>query len=66
MSNYIDIPVPSAMPGIDYGFEPLKWAKQNCPSYITNDAVQKNGMYYYRFYFGNEKDCEWFVLRWGQ
>lgn len=64
MRNYIDIPVPSAMSGIEYGYEPHIWAKQNCPSYITNDAVQRNGMYYYRFYFGNEKDQIWFAMRW--
>ena len=65
MSNYIDIPVPRVPPpGNEYGYEPLTWAKQNCPSYITNDAVQRNGVFYYRFYFGNEKDQIWFAMRW--
>ena len=63
-NNYVDILVPVATPSSKPGFEPLLWAKKNCPSYITNDAVQKQGEYYYRFYFGNEKDQLMFLLRW--
>lgn len=62
--NYVDIPVPVAQPSIRYGFEPLQWAKKNCPSYITNDAVQKQGVYYYRFYFSQERDQIMFALKW--
>ena len=63
MSNWVDLPVPDRIrtPQI---YEPLEWAKKNCPSYITNDAVQKQGEYYYRFFFGNEQDQIIFALRW--
>ena len=62
--KYIDVPVPVAFPGPFSRFEPLQWAKANCPSYITNDAVQIKGEYHYRFYFGDEQDCVAFILRW--
>ena len=62
--NYVDIPVPVATPSSKPGFEPLEWAKKNCPSYITNDAVQKQGEYYYRFYFSQERDIVAFMLKW--
>jgi hypothetical protein len=46
----------------------LEWAKKNCPSYITNDAVPY-GAYGAReydiiYFFGNEKDAIKFALRW--
>jgi hypothetical protein len=49
-------------------WEPLEWAKKYCPSYITNDMHQ-DGYYTYDntkidYFFGNEKDAMWFVLRW--
>lgn len=61
INNWVDLPAPQ-----DYTvmYEPLKWAKQHCPSYITNDAVQRDGDYYYRFYFGQEQDRVMFLLRW--
>jgi hypothetical protein len=48
--------------------EPLDWAKENCPSYITND-VHCDGYNTYDigkvdYFFGNEKDAVWFLLRW--
>lgn len=60
-SYHFDMPAP-----ILYApeYEPLEWAKKHCASYITNDAVQKNGIYYYRFYFYDEKDYMWFALKW--
>ena len=64
MNNYVDLPVPVAIQGSYHRYEPLDWAKENCPSYITNDAVQIRGQYYYRFYFSNEKDRMWFTLKW--
>lgn len=64
MNNFVDLLVPVATPGFSNRYEPLNWAKKNCPSYITNDAVQKNGEYYYRFYFGKEQDQIIFALRW--
>lgn len=63
-NNFVDLPVPIAFPGCKNTYEPLEWAKQNCKSYITNDAVQKRGEFYYRFYFSNEKDKVMFTLRW--
>ncbi len=64
--NYVDIPVPAALPAGDRvpGWPLVTWAKKNCPSYITNDAVQKQGEYYYRFYFARERDQVAFALRW--
>lgn len=64
MNNWVDLLVPPAQPGLWSGYEPLEWAKQHCPSYITNDAVQKAGNYYYRFYFGQEHDRLMFALKW--
>jgi hypothetical protein len=66
--NWVDLPVPEAQPGIITRYAPLVWVKKHCATYITNDAVQKNGEYYYRFYFGlseqGERDRAWFALRW--
>lgn len=68
MSNYVDLLVPPARQGASSKYEPLDWVKKNCPTYITNDAVQRNGEYYYRFYFGvseqGERDRMMFILRW--
>lgn len=48
-------------------WEPLEWAKRYCPSYITND-IHKHGNSYDNkridYFFENEKDAMWFVLRW--
>lgn len=60
--NYVDLPAPVLyVPE----YKPLEWARKNCPSYITNDAVQRNGNYYYRFYFSDERDMIVFKLTWG-
>lgn len=64
MNNYVDIPACGSYSLDSIPNQALSWAKKNCPSYITNDAVQKNGIYYYRFYFGQEKDIMIFMLRW--
>ena len=61
MSNWVDLPVPVEWKS---AHNPLLWAKTHCPSYITNDAVQRDGDYYYRFYFGDEGDRVMFLLRW--
>lgn len=63
-NNWVDLPVPMASPGFESRYEPLDWALAHCPSYITNDAVQKEGEYHYRFYFGDERDQIAFALRW--
>ena len=49
-------------------WEPLEWAKKYCPSYITND-MHCDGYNTYDntkidYFFANEKDAMWFVLRW--
>ena len=46
---------------------PLDWAKKYCPSYITNDIHKYSNSYdssRIDYFFGNEKDAMWFVLRW--
>ena len=64
VNNWVDLPVLVAFAGCENRYELLEWAKQHCPSYITNDAVQKGGEYHYRFYFGDEQDRVMFLLRW--
>ena len=49
-------------------WEPLTWAKENCPSYITND-LHRGGYNTYDhtcidYFFGDEKDALMFALRW--
>lgn len=39
------------------------WAKKHCPSYITVDTA-KTDIWYYCFYFSEEKDHVLFLLRW--
>jgi hypothetical protein len=46
----------------------LDWAKENCPSYITND-VHMDGYNTYDinkvdYHFSDEKDALLFALRW--
>jgi hypothetical protein len=43
----------------------LEWAKENCPSYITNVAVSNDDCAKIRYYFGNEHEALLFLLRWG-
>lgn len=45
----------------DPEWEPLYWAKQNCPSYITNMSTDRGEICYC---FSNEKDALMFALRW--
>jgi hypothetical protein len=65
MMNWVELPVPITYSRTE---EYSTWAKKNCPTYITNDAVQREGLFYYRFYFGDseqgERDRAWFALRW--
>ena len=46
----------------------LDWAKQNCPSYITNDAHQDGYNTYdwkkIDYFFSDEKDALMFMLKW--
>lgn len=64
MSNWVDIPMYWPSNVDEKAYEALKWAKQHCPSYITNDAVQINGRYHYRFFFAQERDQMAFALKW--
>ena len=58
----------------DDNWAALTWAKKNCPSYITNATtrvvIDVVSMYPYEnvvnYYFGDEKDANWFALRWAQ
>ncbi len=48
--------------------EPLDWAKENCPSYITND-IHMDGYNSYDhtkidYHFGDAEDALMFKLRW--
>lgn len=61
---YVDIPVPKTWTFTELDVLPNRWAREHCASYITNDPVQHNGEYYYRFYFGNKQDQVLFALRW--
>lgn len=64
MNNYVDIPKCDSYSLDSIPHQALSWAKKNCPSYITNDALRKDDKWYYRFYFGQEKDIIMFLLRW--
>jgi len=49
--------------------EPLYWAKKHCPSYITSD-VHRDGYNTYDdtkidYFFSDDRDAMWFILRWG-
>lgn len=49
--------------------EAIKWAKENCPNYITfnlklNDELFENTAMYITLYFGHENDAALFALRW--
>lgn len=48
--------------------EPLDWAKENCPSYITNDAHMDGYNTYDNtkidYFFGNKEDAIMFKLAW--
>jgi hypothetical protein len=61
VTNYCDLLAPEKFVN---NYAPLSWAKKYCPSYITNDAFQKNGLYYYRFYFSDLRDLTAFALKW--
>ena len=49
-------------------WEPLVWAKEHCPSYITNDMHQDGYNTYDHtkidYHFSDEKDYVLFMLRW--
>lgn len=58
----------------DYNLEALEWAKENCPSYITNasnPSISSTDKYswpapHIDYFFSDEKDATWFRLRWAQ
>ncbi len=45
----------------DPAWPALRWAKDNCPGYITNNADSSGRIVYY---FTNEKDAIAFTLKW--
>jgi len=52
-------------------WQALDWAKENCPSYITNAMAHHGKMKSVHggcdsisYYFGEEKDAVFFALRW--
>ena len=52
----------------DLEWKALEWAKEHCPSYITNTTHQ-NGYYTYDqskidYFFDNESDAMLFALKW--
>jgi hypothetical protein len=51
----------------DPTWKALDWAKQNCPSYITNDFHMCHNDYdrsKIDYFFGSEQDVVLFKLRW--
>lgn len=45
------------------------WAIQNCKSFVYMEEQEVSDVsyewdYIYAFYFGNEKDANWFELKW--
>jgi hypothetical protein len=44
----------------------LDWAKENCPSYITNDLHQDGYNDKIDYHFSDEKDALIFALRWAK
>jgi hypothetical protein len=44
-----------------FDWKPLAWAKQHCPSYITNFSYNTATIDYC---FGNEKEALMFLLKW--
>lgn len=50
----------------DPTWQALQWAKEHCPSYITNSASPSGiGVYNIVYHFGDEKDAFMFKLTWG-
>jgi hypothetical protein len=49
-------------------WEPVQWAKENCPSYISNDAHRIGDNAYDNskidYFFSDEHDAFKFALRW--
>ena len=46
---------------------PLEWVKKHCSSYISNDIHKYGNSYDAKridYFFRDEKDAIWFVLRW--
>lgn len=49
-------------------WEPTDWAKEHCPSYISNE-IHMDGYNTFDnskidYFFSDEKDAMWFKLRW--
>jgi len=63
MNNYVDL-LFLLYKAFTIDMDLSEWAKENCALYRKMMPLQIQGQYYYRFYFGNEKDRMWFSLRW--
>ena len=52
----------------DPAWRALEWAKEHCPSYITNDLHQDGYNTYDRskidYLFGNDREAMMFLLKW--
>lgn len=52
----------------DSNWKALAWAKEHCPSYITNDVHMRGYNDFdttkIDYFFGDERDVVAFVLRW--
>lgn len=47
--------------------ELMEWVFQNCPSYDHGEVIKdrmNNNIFYYDLYFSDQKDAEWFTLKW--
>lgn len=72
MSEYEPSAIIVSLP-YDRNWEALKWAKENCPGYITNRMnilrskmfLTGNDEFVIDYFFSNEKDKVAFLLRWG-
>lgn len=45
--------------------EVMEWVFKNCPSYDHGLPYSSDtNTYYYELYFNDQKDVEWFTLKW--
>lgn len=52
-------------------WRPLDWAREHCPSYITNTVNKTNVSFFNRkfqidYIFGEERDAVLFALKWAE
>ena len=66
---YVEVVIMRVTLPYDPVWKPLEWAKEHCPSYITNavheeNLVTKKLAVRIDYFFSNEKDALIFSLRW--